>query len=182
MKLLMSYLNRLGTTGGNDANVSQLVFIFAPLLCKPQNSAYMSVHHMEDLRKLRPILQILVENQLEIFKEAKPCVTVNISSSETKPSASRVVSISPTAALPAMEICSTNEKPTKPIELSVKTGLQLNIPTRNLSLNVIANETVATSQQVDVNDAQYAQLNSIALRPVNYQSKEWGVSIILFIF
>lgn len=74
VKTLMAFIHQLGTTAGNDANISQLVFIFAPLLCRPPNSAYMSVRHMEDLRKLRPTLQVVVENYLEIFSKAQPCV------------------------------------------------------------------------------------------------------------
>jgi hypothetical protein len=67
VRTLFALLQRIVTIGGNDSNAMQLAYYMAPFLCRRENSAYMSLRHMEDLRKIRPVLSFLIENYSEIF-------------------------------------------------------------------------------------------------------------------
>lgn len=167
VKTLIAFIHQLGTTPGNDANISQLVFIFAPLLCRPANSAYMSVRHMEDLRKLRPTLQVIVENYIEIFNQAKPC-----SNEDGKSSSMPQLRSSNTA----MELYSTDiNKSSSSDHVSYSPRRHSNLPAELVShlqkKKPALNLQVVVSHPNDVNDAS---LNTVATRQVNFQSKEWN--------
>ena len=44
-RLLFTYLHDLAAAPANDANVVHLMIIFAPLFCRPANTAHMSIRH-----------------------------------------------------------------------------------------------------------------------------------------
>ena len=162
---MLAFLNRLGTIGGNDANISQLVFIFAPLLCRPLNSAYMSVRHMEDLRKLRPVLQLLVENYADIFRELTPPPTMlggnGLISSQplVVPNAFRLGSVA---------VSANSDNPITP----KKKNLFVDIRHEREDASPPAGE----SATMDVNDVSFAQISPHSHKQINFQSKEWNVS------
>jgi hypothetical protein len=47
VRTLFALLQRIATVGGNDSNAMQLAYYIAPYLCRRENSAYMSIRHME---------------------------------------------------------------------------------------------------------------------------------------
>lgn len=172
LKTLMAFMHQLGTTAGNDANISQLVFIFAPLICRPTNSAYMSVRHMEDLRKLRPTLQVIVENYLEIFNAARPCATVDSKDqrgSHIRPLISDMDSYT-------TDICrssSSDQVAYSPTQESMISGaeseLESNYRQKKLALNLQV--SLPPAPTTDVNDSN---LSAVTVRQINFQSKEWN--------
>jgi len=66
---LFRLLSRLAGVDESDSNLIQLAYSIAPTICRPINSAYMSIRHMEDLRKIRPVISFIMENYEEIFSE-----------------------------------------------------------------------------------------------------------------
>lgn len=68
---LIGFLFRISSNSidnDNNNNASQLSMVISPIICKPIRSAsYMSIRHMEDLRKIRPIISFMIENFSEIF-------------------------------------------------------------------------------------------------------------------
>ena len=62
-------LSRLAGIDESDSNLIQLAYCIAPSICRPINSAYMSIRHMEDLRKIRPVISFIMENYDEIFTD-----------------------------------------------------------------------------------------------------------------
>lgn len=66
---LFRLLSRLASVDESDSNLIQLAYSIAPTICRPINSAYMSIRHMEDLRKIRPVISFIMENYEEIFSE-----------------------------------------------------------------------------------------------------------------
>lgn len=51
----------------NEASLMQLAYSISPTICRPVSSAYMSIRHMEDLKKIRPVILFVIENHGEIF-------------------------------------------------------------------------------------------------------------------
>jgi hypothetical protein len=51
----------------NEASLMQLAYSVSPAICRPLSSAYMSIRHMEDLKKIRPVILFLIENHSELF-------------------------------------------------------------------------------------------------------------------
>lgn len=49
------------------ATCLQLAANITPYLCRPKSGAFMSIRHMEDLRRLRPAIQFILENFMEVF-------------------------------------------------------------------------------------------------------------------
>ncbi len=45
----------------------QLGYCVSPTVCRPTTSAYMSIRHMEDLKKIRPLVCFVVENCEDVF-------------------------------------------------------------------------------------------------------------------
>lgn len=66
---LFRLLSRLAGIDESDSNLIQLAYCIAPSICRPINSAYMSIRHMEDLRKIRPVISFIMENYDEIFTD-----------------------------------------------------------------------------------------------------------------
>ena len=90
IKKLFTLLHTLASPrlGGHaDSNPTQLAFNLAPFICRPYNSAYMSIRHMEDLLKIRPVIAFLIEHFNEIMTkdlQPRPPVVV-VASSQVKP-------------------------------------------------------------------------------------------------
>lgn len=55
----------------NDASLTQLAYTVAPAICRPTTSAYMSIRHMEDLKRIRPIIMFLMGNSEEVLKDVQ---------------------------------------------------------------------------------------------------------------
>jgi hypothetical protein len=51
----------------NEASLMQLAYSISPSICRPLSSSYMSIRHMEDLKKIRPVILFLIENHSDIF-------------------------------------------------------------------------------------------------------------------
>lgn len=52
----------------NNEDLSpQLAYQFAPLLCRPLYSTYMSIRHMEDLVQIRPVIHVLIKKFPDFF-------------------------------------------------------------------------------------------------------------------
>lgn len=51
----------------NEASLMQLAHSISPTICRPLTSAYMSIRHMEDLKRIRPVILFLIENYDEVF-------------------------------------------------------------------------------------------------------------------
>lgn len=192
---LFAFLYRLGTTPGNDANLSQLVFIFAPLLCRLPNSTYMSVRHMEDLRRLRPVLQVVLEHHAELFQEATPGPSSTVTSTAPKDVAidAKMASQGPPSASRSMGAGTTATG-----RMGVRKNLFIDLsgaanagndaadilapisyispPMSAGALGVsLSSGSGSSSGESDVNDVDFAQLNPHMHRAVNFQSKEWEV-------
>jgi hypothetical protein len=173
VQAVVAFIHQLGTTPGNDANISQLVFIFAPLLCRPSDSAYMSVRHMEDLRKLRPTLQVIVENYVEIFRESHPCSEDEAAGSGSGNQPRSLTSDMETYPIDTKESehsKSPDDKAFSPREES-PTSAATTLKKKKISLNLQV--SVATAPTTDVNDTT-SPISTVAARQVNYQSKEWN--------
>jgi hypothetical protein len=73
---LFKFLNRYLTSKAkmvNSTNAGDLALVVSPYVCKPEKSAFMSIRHMDDLRRIRPIIAFIVERCLDIFtKDLKP--------------------------------------------------------------------------------------------------------------
>eukprot|EP01035_Chromulina_nebulosa_P032884 gene32884-43980_t len=67
----------------SEPSLLQLSYCISPTICRPSSGAYMSIKHMEDLRRIRPIIAFIVENFEEVFtSDLKPTVapaTVKVS-------------------------------------------------------------------------------------------------------
>ena len=66
---LFRLLSRLAGIDESDSNLIQLAYSIAPTICRPINSAYMSIRHMEDLRRIRPVISFIMENYEEVFSD-----------------------------------------------------------------------------------------------------------------
>lgn len=64
---LFQLLARLAALDESDTNLIQLAYCVSPTICRPTTSAYMSIRHMEDLRKVRPVISFIIENCDEVF-------------------------------------------------------------------------------------------------------------------
>lgn len=70
IKQIFSLLHKLTAPrigGISDSNPTQLAFNLSPFICRPFDSAYMSIRHMEDLLKIRPVIAFMIENFNEIM-------------------------------------------------------------------------------------------------------------------
>ncbi len=54
----------------------QLAYTIAPTICRPLNHAFMSIRHMEDLKKIRPVVLFLIENFNEVIGTTQPPVHI----------------------------------------------------------------------------------------------------------
>lgn len=67
----------------NITSAVDLAVVVSGYLCKPKRSAYLSVRHQEDLRRIRPIVSFLIERYPDIFtKDLKPIVKVTQNSTD----------------------------------------------------------------------------------------------------
>ena len=60
-------MSKLASLDDNESSLLQLGNCVAPPVCRPTTSAYMSIRHMEDLKKIRPVISFLIENYDDIF-------------------------------------------------------------------------------------------------------------------
>lgn len=67
IKKIFFLLSHLISLEENDASIVQLAHVISPTVCRPITSAFMSLRHMEDLKKIRPIVLFLMENCHDIF-------------------------------------------------------------------------------------------------------------------
>ena len=120
---------------------------------------------MEDLRKLRPVLQLLVENYADIFRELTPPPTMlggnGLISSQplVVPNAFRLGSVA---------VSANSDNPITP----KKKNLFVDIRHEREDASPPAGE----SATMDVNDVSFAQISPHSHKQINFQSKEWNVS------
>ena len=65
--MLFRLLSKIADNGDNTAEVLQLSLTLSPSMFRPLTSAYMSIKHMRDLIRLRPIVKVFIENYEEIY-------------------------------------------------------------------------------------------------------------------
>ena len=59
--------------GGNEMVLQQLIVNIAPHICRPPNTAFLSIRHQSDLKQSRPVVAFMIENVNLIFtKDLKP--------------------------------------------------------------------------------------------------------------
>lgn len=138
---------------------------------------------MEDLRKLRPTLQVIVENHAAIFKEARPAQQPRAEKSSSESQMMRLVYTESGTLLPSMESYSTEDDSiaSTPVAYSPPSGDNSVVDFRKKKGSKLELH-VSVSATADVNDASFSQLNQVSLRPVNFQSKEWNVIEYIAIF
>ena len=56
----------------NESTVHGLASVFAPVLCRGNSSAYMSIRHMEEMPKIRTVVQFCIEHYAEVFTVSIP--------------------------------------------------------------------------------------------------------------
>ena len=158
IKQLFALLNSLSSSrfgGIADSNPTQLAFNLAPFICRPYNSAYMSIRHMEDLLKIRPVIAFIIENFNEIMtKDLRPRPPVVVASSKLYPDNYNDL------PSPIRNQIQKNSDPVKPF-VSYPFPPNIQIPfvddDKNNSQSSINND----------NDVQHVSRN------VNFQSWEW---------
>lgn len=64
----------------SHSSYAQLAANMTPYICRPSQGAFMSIRHMDDLRRIRPSIQSILENYFEIFD--------NLTSNELKSTSS----------------------------------------------------------------------------------------------
>ena len=135
----------------------------------------MSVRHMEDLRKLRPTLQVIVENYVEIFSESQPCGdnTANTNTSnELNPrslhSDMESYPTDPREGLHAEEMKNSDPKSFSPTQESPIRSELTGFEKKKMSLNL---NVAVTSPQTEGSENP---ANTVVPRVVNYQSAEWN--------
>lgn len=64
---LFRLLSKLASLDDNESSLLQLSFTVSPTICRPTTSAYMSIRHLEDLKKIRPVMSFIIENYDDIF-------------------------------------------------------------------------------------------------------------------
>ncbi|CAN0260736.1 unnamed protein product, partial [Ectocarpus sp. 12 AP-2014] len=61
--LLLEFLAQVAALSNVNETTSELLSqTFAPLLCRPQGSAFMSLRHVQDLLKIQAVVRVLIEN------------------------------------------------------------------------------------------------------------------------
>ena len=65
--MLFRLLSKIADNGDNTAEVLQLSLTLSPSMFRPLTSAYMSIKHMRDLIRIRPIIKVFIENYEEIY-------------------------------------------------------------------------------------------------------------------
>ena len=69
LKSLFSLLNKISFYGGNDQYVDHLSQIISSHLCRRVNSAFMSIRHIEDLRRIKPVVLFMIKYYEMTFRE-----------------------------------------------------------------------------------------------------------------
>jgi hypothetical protein len=64
---LFRLLSKLAALDDNESSLLQLSYCISPTICRPITSAYMSIRHMEDLKKIRPVVSFIIENYDDLF-------------------------------------------------------------------------------------------------------------------
>jgi hypothetical protein len=72
LQFVLAVLNRVVTMNVGEVSYTQLAFTMAPYFCRPHNSAFMSIRHQEDLRRIRPVIAYMIENFSAIFRDLRP--------------------------------------------------------------------------------------------------------------
>ncbi len=73
---MFKLLAKLSELEESDSGVVQLAYSIAPTICRPLNHAFMSIRHMEDLKKIRPVVLFLIENFSEVIGNTQPPVHI----------------------------------------------------------------------------------------------------------
>lgn len=90
----MGLAHRVSIAGGTESNPAQLSLLLAPNICRPISGAYMSIHHQEDLKKIRPLIGFIIENFPQIFtKDLKSIATLDLPSSTASAKQSKLMRV-----------------------------------------------------------------------------------------
>eukprot|EP01038_Epipyxis_sp_PR26KG_P008715 gene8715-11776_t len=79
---LFRMLSKLSRQDDNDATITHLTYTISPPICRPITSAYMSIRHAEDLKKIRPVVKFLLEFYDDIFSNLPSPINMQSSSSQ----------------------------------------------------------------------------------------------------
>ena len=167
---LFKLLSKLADLEENDSGVVQLAYTVSPTICRPVTSAYMSLRHMEDLKKIRPVILFLIENYSEMFspiripskpQEVKPLPIVETVEAERKLSdmmaTAMVIDVAPKIEEPKVP----DDKISLPF---IKPNLLVMIP------------TLQTSESLALPEAEPETDKAIVATPFQpYSDTEWKV-------
>ena len=70
VRSMFSFLSRISKQV-SELNSSQLSQILSPYLCRRANSAFMSIRHGEDLRRIKPVFSFMIDQFDDIFRELR---------------------------------------------------------------------------------------------------------------
>ena len=62
VRSLFVLLFRVSRQGSSELNSFQLAQLISPYICKRAQGAFMSIRHIEDLRKIKPIINFIIDN------------------------------------------------------------------------------------------------------------------------
>lgn len=167
-------LYQLATTPDNDANIAQLIMTIAPTICKPIDTTYMSIRHMELLKHIRPVLQFITEHHAEILRFVGPSKYQSSSQScDHLPS-------NITERLQQLQKISSGSAPNIPINVPSLPSPTTSFPSRTHSIAPNLSIHVHSTMEVEGLENSYPEelLNlstHIASHPPNYHSQEWKI-------
>ena len=72
IRSLFILLFKISRQGGNDLNSAQLGQTLSSYLCRRSGSAYMSIRHVDDLRKIKPVIIFMVDHFDAVGKDIVP--------------------------------------------------------------------------------------------------------------
>lgn len=161
LRQLLPLINRISSSNANDNNIAQRLMIFAPVICKPLDTSYMSIRHTEILRQIKPILQIAIENYTEIFKIVTVQAALLKEQVKSAPEEVNPRKVSPADV--ANSMCQSKPEAVEHHNTYKKKNLKLNLP-----------------MEVIEHDAAYAPvlISPTTVSPVpvvNTQCWEWGI-------
>lgn len=169
-------LAKLAELEENDSGVVQLAYTISPTICRPLNHAYMSIRHMEDLKKIRPVILFLIENYTDVFFPYKPNVFQSpyaTATTSTQPSSDHSVlpELMPSAMVLDVKVDDVKQADQGQGFPFIKPNLLVMIP----SLHAPGTEGSSSDADSESEKSQGAQAHS-------YSDTEWKVTVVFLFY
>jgi len=166
---LFRLLARLASFEDSESSLMQLASSITPTILRPLTSAYMSLRHLEDLKKLRPIVVFLIDNYLDLFTIVRPPLSVK-TSLECNSIDFYVPSIDRTASISDMMIDLTTKDPNEESKSRTPDGIILPFTKPNLLVMIpSSSNAMDTSHDSDTDSEKSVE---------RYSDNEWRVRFI----